>query len=140
MIDAKSYLQQVEMLDAKITNKLIEKQQWKDIALGITASVGGERVQTSGSKQKMADAVIKCVDIESEIDDLIDEFVTAKKKVITTIEQLYSPMEYRILHLRYIQHVSLTEIADILNKDYSWVTTTHGRAVKNVQNILNRGE
>lgn len=140
MIDAKSYLQQVEMLDAKITNKLIEKQQWKDIALGITASVGGERVQTSGSKQKMADAVIKCVDIESEIDDLIDEFVTAKKKVITTIEQLYSPMEYRILHLRYIQHVSLTEIADILNKEYSWVTTTHGRAVKNVQNILNKGE
>lgn len=136
--DAKSYLQQVEMLDAKITNKLIERQQWRDIALGITASVGGERVQSSGSQQKMADAVIKCVDMESEIDNLIDELIHIKKKVIETIETLYSPTEYKILHMRYIQKISLSDIADMLNKEYSWVTTTHGRALKNVQKILDK--
>ena len=38
MKDAKSFLQEVEMLDAIIKNKLIEREQWKDIALGITAS------------------------------------------------------------------------------------------------------
>lgn len=134
---AKDYLQQVEMLDEKIKNKLIERQQWKDIALGITASVGGERVQTSGNNQKMADAVIKCVDMESEIDRLIDELIDTKKAVIATIEKLYSPTEYKILHMRYIQHISLTDIADKLNKDYSWVTTTHGRALKSVQRLLN---
>jgi DNA-directed RNA polymerase specialized sigma subunit len=138
MIDAKSYLQQVEKLDMLITNKLIERQQWKDIALGITASVGGERVQSSSSQQRMADAVVKIVDIESEIDGLIDAFITTKKMVIATIEKLHSPTEYNILHMRYIQHISLIEIADMLNKEYSWVTTTHGRAVKNVQNILNK--
>ena len=134
---AKDYLQQVEMLDEKIKNKLIERQQWKDIALGITASVGGERVQTSGNNQKMAEAVIKCVDMESEIDRLIDELIDTKKAVIATIEKLYSPTEYKILHMRYIQHISLTDIADKLNKDYSWVTTTHGRALKSVQRLLN---
>lgn len=137
-MDAKSFLQQVEMLDAKITNKLIERQQWKDIALGITASIGGERVQSSGSQQKMADAVIKCVDMETEIDKLIDELINTKKKVISTIEKLYSPTEYKILHLRYIQCISLTDIADSMNKEYSWVTTTHGRALKNVQKLLDR--
>lgn len=137
-MDAKSFLQQVEMLDAKVTNKLIERQQWKDIALGITASIGGERVQSSGSQQKMADAVIKCVDMENEIDNLIDELIHTKKKVISTIEKLYSPTEYKILHLRYIQGVSLTDIADNMNKEYSWVTTTHGRALKNVQKLLDR--
>lgn len=137
-MDAKSFLQQVEMLDAKITNKLIERQQWKDIALGITASVGGERVQSSGSQQKMADAVIKCVDMENEIDNLIDELIHTKKKVIFTIEKLYSPTEYKILHLRYIQGVGLTDIANNMNKEYSWVTTTHGRALKNVQKLLDR--
>jgi DNA-directed RNA polymerase specialized sigma subunit len=138
VIDAKSYLLQVERLDARIENKLIERQQWRDIALGITASIGAEKVQSSGSQQKMANAIEKCVDMETEIDKLIDEFINTKKKVIETIEKLYSPTEYRILHLRYIQHISLTEIADILNKEYTWVTTTHGRALKNVQNILNR--
>jgi DNA-directed RNA polymerase specialized sigma subunit len=138
MIDAKSFLQQVEMLDAKIKNKLIERKQWEDIALGITANIGNERVQSSGSQQKMADAVIKCVDMETEIDNLIDELIDTKKKVIETIESLYSPTEYKILHLRYIQCISLTEIADTLNREYTWVTTTHGRALKNVQKILNK--
>lgn len=137
-MDAKSYLQQVEMLDVKIANKLIEKQQWKDIALGVTVSVGGERVQSSGSQQKMANAIIKCVDIDAEIDSLIDELVNTKKDVVATIEKLRSPTEYRILHMRYIQHISLTDIADIMNKEYTWVTTTHGRAMKNVQNILDK--
>lgn len=138
MTDAKNFLLQVERLDVRITNKLIEKQQWRDVALGITASIGGERVQSSSSQQKMADAINKCVDMESEIDNLIDELINTKKKVIETIEKLYSPTEYRILHLRYIQHISLTDIAERLNREYTWVTTTHGRALKNVQNILER--
>lgn len=136
MIDAKSYLRQVEMLDARIKNKLIERQQWKDIAVGITASVGGDRVQTSGSQQKMADAVIKCVDMEAEINGLIDELVNTKRDVIATIEKLDSPTEYNVLHKRYIQFMTLREIADAYNRDYGWVTTVHGRALKNVQKIL----
>lgn len=140
MFDAKAYLQRVERLDLIIQNKLIEKQQWKDLALGITASVGGDRVQSSGNQQKMACAIERCVDMEAEIDALIDEMVNAKRDVIATIEQLNSPTEYNILHKRYIQFLSLQEIADCYGKEYSWITTTHGRALKNVQKILDRRE
>ena len=134
--NAQIYLEQVEKLDTIITNKLIEKQQWKDIAMGITANMDGERVQSSGGKSKMAEAVIKCVDIESEIDRLIDQLVDTKKDVIQTIEQLYSPTEYNVLHMRYIQYLSLQDIADNYGRDYGWATTTHGRALKSVQDIL----
>ena len=136
MIEAKNYLLQVERLDSRIDNKLIERQQWRDIAFGITANIGGERVQSSGSQQKMSEAIEKCLDMENEIDSLIDELIETKKKVIDTIEKIYSPTEYKILHMRYIQHISLKEIAIKLNREYSWVTTTHGRALKSVQNIL----
>ena len=136
MIEAKNYLLQVERLDSRIDNKLIERQQWRDIALGITANIGGERVQSSGSQQKMSEAIEKCLDMENEIDSLIDELIETKKKVIDTIEKIYSPTEYKILHMRYIQHISLKEIAIKLNREYSWVTTTHGRALKSVQKIL----
>ena len=134
--EAKLFLEQVEKLDAIIKNKLIEQQQWRDIALGITANMDGERVQSSGAKSKMADAVAKCVDMEAEIDRLIDTLVDTKKDVIQTIEQLYSPTEYNILHMRYIQFKSLQDIADHYGRDYSWVTTTHGRALANVQALL----
>ena len=137
-MDAKSYLRQVEMLDTRIANKLIERQQWRDIALGITASVGGERVQSSGSQQKMANAVVKCVDIEAEIDGLVDELISTKKKVIETIEKLDNPTEYDILHKRYIQFIPLQEIADRCGREYTTITTTHGRALKKVQNIIDR--
>lgn len=132
------FLEQPEKLDIQIRNKLIEKQQWHDIALGITANMDGECVQSTGAKSKMADAINKCVDMEAEIDSLVDELIGAKKEVIQTIEKLDSPTEYNILHMRYIQYLSLQEIADHYNRDYGWVTTTHGRALKNVKVLLER--
>ena len=133
---AQLYLERVEMIDSIIKNKLIEKRQWMDIALGITANMGGERVQSSGSQSKMADAIEKCVDMEAEIDGLVDRLIDTKKEVIQTIEQLDSPTLYNILHLRYIQFKSLQQIADDYDRDYGWVTTNHGRAISDVQRIL----
>ncbi len=133
---AKEFLEQVEKLDAIIENKLIEKQQWKDRALGITAQMDGERVQSSGAKDKMASAVERCVDVEREIDSLVDKLVDTKKEVTQTIESLHSPTEYKLLHLRYIQYVPLKDIADLWGMDYTNITTIHGRALKNVQVML----
>lgn len=132
------YLEQVRRFDTMIQNKLIEKQQWMEIATSITANTDGERVQSSGAKEKMADAVIKCVDMEAEIDSLIDKLIEIKKDVIQTIEQLNSPIEYNLLHMRYIQYKSLQEIADHYKKDYGWAKTTHGRALKSVQLLLGK--
>jgi len=135
---AQLYLERVEMLDCIISNKLIEQRQWREVALGITANMEGERVQSSGSKQRMADALNKCMDMESEIDEAVDRLIDCKRDVIKTLEQLDSPMEYRILHERYIQYKSLQEIADHYGKEYGWATTTHGRALASVQAILDR--
>lgn len=136
---AQIFLERVEMIETIIENKLTEQRRWKELALSITANMSSENVQLSNkSTSKMADAVIKCIAMEDEIAEAVDKLIAEKQKVIQTIESLYSPTEYKILHLRYIQHISLTDIADKLNKEYSWVTTTHGRALKSVQNILDR--
>ena len=135
-MEAKEFLRQVEKLDVRIKNKLIEQQQWRDIALGITANMEGERVQSSGAKSKMADAIERCVDMEAEINSLVDELIDLKKEVIQTIERLDSAVEYDVLHKRYIQHMELQEIADHYGKEYGWATTTHGRALKSVQALL----
>lgn len=136
--DAQLFLERVEMYDTIVANKLVEQQQWKALALSITANMDGEKVKSSGSKSRMADAVIKCIDMEAEIDEAVDRLIDEKRKVIQTIEKLYSPMEYKILHLRYIQGLSLSLIAEKLNREYSWVTTTHGRALKNVERLLEK--
>lgn len=137
-INAQQYLEQVAKLDAMINNKLIEQQQWYDVALGITANMEGERVQSTGAKQKMADAINKCVDMQNEINDLVDRFIEQKKDVIHTIEQLYSPIEYDVLHKRYIQNIELKDIADYYGKDYDWAKNTCKRGRDHVQVILNK--
>ena len=137
-LDAKEFLSQPKKLDLLIKNKLIEKRQWHDLALGITANMEGERVQSSGSQQKMADAIGRCIDVEAEIDCLVDKLIDKKKEVIQVIEQLDSPIEYDIMHRLYVQYMTLQEVADHYKKEYGWATTTHGRALKSVQRIRER--
>ena len=134
-METKEWLKQPRKLDLQIRNKLIEKQQWKDIALGITSNMNGERVQSSGSPTKMSDAIAKCVDMEAEIDSLIDKLIDTKREVIQTIEQLESPTQYNVLHMIYIQGKTLQEVADEYNMSYDWAATTHGRALKGVRAI-----
>lgn len=136
---AKDYLNQLVKLDTIIQNKLVEKALWKDVALGITAHSEGDRVQSSGSQQKMANAVERCVDLEREINHLVDCLIDIKQGVIRTIE-LLNATEYDVLHKRYIQNMTFEEIGTAKGKSKSWATTVHGRALQNVQRILDAQE
>ena len=131
---AKGFLKQIRKLDALIKNKIAEREQWKEIALGTSVQLN-ERVQFHGSQQKMADAVGKYIDIEKEIDQCIDNLIAKKQEVINVIEQL-NAVEYDILHKVYVQYLTLHEVAYSIDKSYSSVTSIHGRALVNVKKIL----
>lgn len=131
----KDYLLQIQKLDRLIENKLAEIERWKDIATGTTMQSDGERVQSTGNKQKMADAVCRYIQIENEINEAIDRFVNLKQQIISLIELL--PVdEYDLLHKIYVQNKELYEVAGEMDKSYSWVTSTHGRALVHVQKLL----
>lgn len=153
-MDKKVFLNQLKKLDAMIENKMIEREQWKAIAEGVTA--GGtsvivldkkgkqqlhnmEKVQSSGNPQKMADAIHKMIEIDDEIDLCIDKLIDAKKDVLSVIEKLPAA-EYDIIHKIYVQHLNLYEVAALSDRSYSSITTLHGRALKMVQNILDERE
>lgn len=138
-MNAKIFLQQIKKLDRLIENKIIEKAQWKDIATSTTTQAGGEKVQTSHNPHKMANAIEKYVDIEREIDNCIDRRIETRKDVIAVIEQLNST-EYDVLHKIYVQYLTFKEVAYKCGKSESWATTVHGRALKNVQKILDERE
>ncbi len=132
---AQEYLEQVDKLNAMIENKMAEVKQWRDVALGITSNSEGERVQSSGSKQKMADALDRVVDLQAEINALIDRLIDLKQEIIRTIE-LLNATEYDVLHKRYIQGMTFDEIGAAKHKSKSWATTVHGRALQNLNVIL----
>lgn len=136
-MEAKEFLKQIYRLDKMIENKIAECEQWETIAMNITAHSEGERVQSSGNPQKMADAVCRCVDLEREIYETVAKLSRIQKEVVRVIEQLDDTLQYDILHKKYVQYKSLTEIAIETRYSYQHIVDNHGKAIKKVQNYLN---
>jgi DNA-directed RNA polymerase specialized sigma subunit len=138
-VTAKEFLQQIRKLDKLIENKIAESLQWREIANNTTVNMSGEKVQSSGNHDTVANAICTYLDLEVEIQKRIDELVAARQDVISVIEQL-NVAEYDLLHKFYVQDFTLQEIASMYDMSYNWATTTHGRALKQVQTILNKRE
>lgn len=136
---AKEYLLRISKIDKLIENKLAEMANWKAIAMGTTAYSEGDRVQSSGNGDKMADAVARYLDMEREVDLEIDRLIDAKQEVISTIEHL-NVDEYDVLHKIYVQMKTFQEVASDKGKSYSWVTSKHGRGLASLQKILDKRE
>lgn len=136
---AKEYLLQIRKIDRLVENKIAELEHWQAIATGTTTFSDGDRVQSTGNKYKMEDAIIKCIEINNEINSEIDRLVDTRKEVISTIERL-KPDEYDVLHKIYVQNKDFQEIATAKKMSYSWVTTKHGRALASLQKILDERE
>ena len=139
--EVKEYLYRIDDIDIRIRNKHIEKAQhyalMMDAATTITANMGGERVQSSGSKQRMADTVDDKLTYIQNIDKRIAKLEAEKQEIISTIEQLPKD-EYDILHKSYVQHMSLKEVAAERDESYSSTTSTHGTALKRLGEILEK--
>lgn len=148
---AETFLLQIKKLDKMIENKRNERERWLMLATDTSAGAApdtGVRVQSSGSKQQMADAVVRSVDIGMEIDDYIHKLSAARKQIIGVIEQL--PVdEYDLLHKLYVgevstdkygrkhfKYLSLQEAADACRKSYSWARGNKGSALPKVQKII----
>lgn len=65
------------------------------LATSISASTYGiERVQTSGSQDKIGDTIAKLVDAQRELADNVVELMEKKQKLIDVIESVENPQYY----------------------------------------------
>ncbi len=131
------FLEQIEKIDTMIANKLEEIEQWKTLAMSTTAAINGDRVQSSGSQQKMADATLEYLTIESDLKADIEKLKKARRDIVSVIEQL-PVIQYDVLHKIYIQGLTFQQIAEIHGKSKGGIGDIKKKAVRNVQAILDR--
>ena len=139
MMDAKTYLRQVQLLDTHINNKLEEKQRLRDLTLRITTSLKADMVSSSGNHDKIGDAVAKIVDLEAEIDQAIDAFVDKKREIRSLIDRITDADQLNVLYKRYIFFENLEQIAFEMGYSYRNICYIHGRALQAVTELL-KGE
>ena len=132
---AKEYLKQIVFLDCKIEENKERVKTLKESAIKKTSNLTPDKVQASGSKDKMGNAVCSYATLEAEIKE--DE---AKRNRIIASINLLSPFEATVLYKCYVRGKSLKEIVREVSKSYSWVTKMHGSGLEHLQQLIDEGK
>lgn len=132
-----NYLKKVEQIDVNISVCLEEVERLQALATKTTSVLGDERVQSSSSKQKMADCVDRIVDLQNEINKDIDRFVDYKQEALKILNENCDPSCLNLLYQRYFNYKEWEEIAVAMGCSYKWVSGgLHQRALAQFQKGL----
>lgn len=135
-MNPKEYLSQVRKYDRLINNKLETIASLRSLVTSVTIELKSDVVQSSGTKDKMASAVERIIDLEREIDRDIDQLVNLKREVMSVIDKIGDPVLIDILYKRYFRYEKWEEIAIEMNYSYRQVTRLHGQALQDVRKII----
>ena len=136
-ITAKEYLNQVRNLETKMKILKEEIDTLREMVVSTGAVQQQERVMSSGAQDRMAETICKINEKEEEWNELMREFALTRAEVIISIQKLNNSDYEKILYKRYCQSKKWEEIALELNYSYQWVCTLHGRALLEIEKIIN---
>ena len=132
---AKEYLQKIFFLESKINSDRERVRTYKELAVNKVSKLTPDKIQSTSSKQKMADAVCVYSDIEKTIK--ADE--KKKQEIIDTISRL-TPYESIVLYKCYVDRLTLKQTAKVICRSYSWVSKKHHDGLNSIQKILDERE
>lgn len=127
----KQYLNQISRLEMQIKNKLEEISRLRIMSDGISGISDGDKVQTSGSKDKMSNIVSKIVDMEREIDEMIDK----RCLIIEQIEKMENNKYYDILTQIYVTQKDLKVIAFEKKRGYRHIQRLRDNALEEFERL-----
>lgn len=137
-MEAKEFLRQYQEALTDIRNLEAEAEEIESLAMSMTVSTDGERVQSSRKKDRMAELATKVADLEMDIMGSRTTALEKLKKIRMVIHQVENKDYRQLLHRRYIEGDTWEKIAVSMGFNYRWVLRLHGRALKEITEIINR--
>lgn len=128
----KKELQQIYLLDLKISNSIKELEKLNSIKYSIRSPNFNEKVQTSVRNDN--DLIEKIVDLECEVNKHISELISLRenyKSKIKSVDDEYGTL----LNLRYIQCLKWNEIAKIMHRSQQTIYRLHGEALEKIKEL-----
>jgi len=134
---AKEYLSQAIWLDKVINNKIEQQESIRALAEKVTVNFTQEKVSGGkGITSPMEEATIKLIDLSHEINDDIDRLIDLKKEILNVINEIDDFRYKLLLEMRYINCKDWDEVANTLGYDTRYILKLHGRALKEIDEIL----
>lgn len=132
---AKEYLSQARFLDIRIKSKIQQIESLNDLATSCTAVISDMPRNPNRGSTKMADAVMKIIDLQEEIKKDMNELVELKREIMGVIKSV-SNIEYQtLLEKRYLCFLSWEKIAVELGYSIQHTYRMHDAALKEIGDI-----
>lgn len=132
----KEYLQQYRDAVRRAAAAQDHLDELRSMANRITPNYSSEGGGTHQTGDKLGDAVARILDAESRVSDEIEMLEATEREVIGTINSVEDERLRGILYRRYICGRKWEVIAVDLNIEYRWLLRLHGRALQEVQKII----
>ncbi|WWR16503.1 hypothetical protein V1224_03345 [Lachnospiraceae bacterium JLR.KK008] len=135
---AKEYLQQLHKAEVIIRQRRQENADLRSKLTSINSlDYTRDRVQTS----RLAGAgyeksVAKIIDLETEIEKRIDDYVALKDRIIGQIHNLYDVDQIKVLYKRYVLYEKFEDIAADLDFSVRNVYKIHGHGLEEFQKCI----
>lgn len=130
----KQYLEQISRYERKINNELAELDYYKELAKGISSVTNSNvKVKSSGNKDVLEKRVIKVIEIEQKIDELIDGYVDNRRNILSQIQELENNIESEVLYLKYYKRQTIEEIGRELGYSRTGIYNILKSALKNFE-------
>lgn len=144
MTRAKDYLKRIKQLDAMIISDIDAIATLEALATRTTPVLSSDRVQSSGSQQRMEDVVCKIVDLKAKISNDLDTLINLKDEARYLIQNYCDHDCIMLLTKRYLgvinpktqetEYLTWEKIAVDMGYTYKWVSGgLHHRALKQLQ-------
>lgn len=125
----KKYLSQARYLDMRIASKIQQITSLNELATKCTATLTGMPRTPSYGTSTMADAIVKIVDLQTEINGDIEKLVDLKKEITGVIKSVSNPEYQTILEKRYLCFLSWEQISVDMNYSMQYTFRMHDRAL-----------
>lgn len=135
-MDIKKILSQYQEALVDIRNLEAEAEELETMATSITVSTDGERVQSSGRSDSMAELATEIADIEIDIMNRRTDAIKKLRGVGKLIAAVENKNYRQLLHRRYIEGNTWERIAVEMDISYQWVCKLHGKALLEIEKIL----
>lgn len=126
---ASEYLGQVEVLNVRIDQKRKELERIQNEAYGVKGMrYDTDRVQTS-PVDHMPDMVIRCIELESEIQKDIERNIEFRHRIIYQIQGLPDIRHVQVLYSKYVELKDNSDIASEMSYAEDYVRKLIGIAL-----------
>lgn len=125
----KKYLSKIKRLDRAIDHEMLEAQRLRTLATNISATISGDKVQTSASN-RLENIMIKLIEQENRIADAIERMAIEKDRLIEEIELINDDDCIEILKLYFVHDMKYEDLPVAANMSKSKVLYVYNRGLE----------